>query len=160
MTAILGPNGSGKSTILHALASVYQPKDVGENRKFNDFFPRSPDAEWNGSNLIITHSYRRGTETKNKEEEAFGKADENGSRWTKIYARCPFREIYYIGIDSCVPMIKSGKVKGSSKINYVTTVLEGAQENNLLEKASDVLNKKYKKINENKLVNGKKLIGV
>lgn len=66
VTAILGPNGSGKSTILHALASVYQPKDVGENRKFNDFFPRSPDAEWNGSNLIITHSYRRGTETKRR----------------------------------------------------------------------------------------------
>lgn len=160
VTAILGPNGSGKSTILHALASVYQPKDFGENRKFNDFFPRSPDAEWNGSNLIITHSYRRGTETKNKEEEAFGKADENGSRWTKIYARRPFREIYYIGIDSCVPMIESEKVKGSSKINYVTTVLEGVQANNLLEKASDVLNKKYTKINENKLVNGKKLIGV
>lgn len=160
VTAILGPNGSGKSTILHALASVYQPKDAGENRKFNDFFPRSPDAEWNGSNLVITHSYRRGTETKNKEEESFGKADENGSRWTKIYARRPFREIYYIGIESCVPMIESEKVKGSSKINYVTTVLEGVQANNLLEKASEVLNKRYIKINENKLSNGKKLIGV
>lgn len=37
VTAIFGPNGSGKSTILHALASLFQPEDNGENYRFSDF---------------------------------------------------------------------------------------------------------------------------
>lgn len=41
VTAIFGPNGSGKSTILHALASLFQPEDNGENYRFQ-IFPSQP----------------------------------------------------------------------------------------------------------------------
>ena len=58
LTAILGPNGSGKSTILHAIAGIYRPEDgqPGEDHKLMDFFPRSPDAEWNGIEFQFTYT--------------------------------------------------------------------------------------------------------
>ncbi|UPZ08721.1 hypothetical protein [Escherichia coli] len=39
----------------------------------------------------------------------YGKADVRGSRWIQIYARRPLREVYYLGIDKCVPIIESEK---------------------------------------------------
>ena len=158
VTAIFGPNGSGKSTILHAMASLYQPEESGENYRFIDFFPRSPDAEWNGSHLEVTHSYRKGKDIFNNELDFYGKAEQKGSRWIKIYARRPFREIYYIGIGQCVPMIESEK--NNNNVNYVTTNLQGDHANILLHKASDILNKRYNSINQHELQNGKTFIGV
>lgn len=158
VTAIFGPNGSGKSTILHAMASLYQPEDNGENYRFIDFFPRSPDAEWNGSHLEVTHSYRRGKDEYQDQLDIYGKSEQKGSRWIKIYARRPFREVYYIGIGQCVPMIESEK--NNNNVNYVTTNLQGEHTNILLHKASDVLNKRYSSINQHELQNGKTFIGV
>ncbi|WP_240353936.1 AAA family ATPase [Pectobacterium brasiliense] len=158
VTAIFGPNGSGKSTILHAMASLYQPEDKGENYRFIDFFPRSPDAEWNGSHLEITHSYRKGKDEFHNESDFYGKSEQKGSRWIKIYARRPFREVYYIGIGQCVPMIESEK--NNNNINYITTSLKGEHANILLHKASDILNKRYSSINQHELQNGKTFIGV
>lgn len=73
LTAILGPNGCGKSTVLHALACCYQPIDESQsiNYKFSYFFPPTTDFNWQGSNLIMTHSYRVGRKelpTQNSEE--------------------------------------------------------------------------------------------
>ena len=61
LTAILGPNGSGKSTILHAIASIYMPEKgfPGEDHRLMHFFPRSPHAEWNGSDFIVNLTYRK-----------------------------------------------------------------------------------------------------
>lgn len=157
VTAIFGPNGSGKSTILHAMASLYQPEDKGENYRFIDFFPRSPDAEWNGSHIEVTHTYRKGEDEFVNESDFYGKSEQNGSRWLKIYARRPFREVYYIGIGQCVPMIESER---NNNVNYITTGLKGDHINTLLHKASDVLNKKYNSINQHELQNGKTFIGV
>ncbi|HHK8359586.1 TPA: ATP/GTP-binding protein, partial [Serratia marcescens] len=158
VTAIFGPNGSGKSTILHALASLFQPEDNGENYRFSDFFPRNPDAEWNGSYLEVTHSYRKGKEKFEKELDSYGKAEQKGSRWTKIYARRPYREVYYMGIGQCVPMIESEK--NNSSINYITINLKGEHESILLRKASDILNRKYSSFNKHELQSGKTCIGV
>jgi len=58
VTAILGPNGNGKSTILHALACSFAPIGDGENYKFSSFFLPNTDAQWNGSELEIIHSFR------------------------------------------------------------------------------------------------------
>lgn len=158
VTGIFGPNGSGKSTILHAIASLFQPEESGDNYRFIDFFPRSPDAEWNGSYLKVTHSYRKGKDECINESDVYGKAEQKGSRWTKIYARRPFREVYYVGIGQCVPMIESEK--NNNNVNYITTNLQGQHINVLLQKASDILNKKYNSINEHVLPNGKTFIGV
>lgn len=107
VTAILGPNGNGKSTILHAIACVYQPVTNGENHKFSEFFLPNTDALWNDSNLEITHSFRDGREVHDNIMTIYEKM----ARWTPIYARRPKREVYYIGIDKCVPMIELEKNK-------------------------------------------------
>lgn len=159
LTAILGPNGSGKSTILHAIAGIYRPEDgqPGEDHKLMDFFPRSPDAEWNGSEFQITHTYRKGRELISDDKKSYGKADALGSRWVQIYARRPFREIYYLGIEKCVPIIESEK---KNNIKYETSNVSSEFINLLLRKASHVLNKTYTSFNHHKQPNGKFFIGV
>ncbi len=156
VTAILGPNGSGKSTILHAIACIYKPDENnnGEDHKLIEFFPRSPDSEWNGSRFSISINYRIEDKTFNNEEKIYGK---NGSRWQQIYARRPVREVYYLGIDKCVPMIESEK-KGN--VNYETTSLSDELSTIILNKASFILNKSYSVMNNHILPNGKRLIGV
>ncbi|MFM5836465.1 AAA family ATPase [Aeromonas caviae] len=159
LTAILGPNGSGKSSILHALAGVYMPeKDFpGEDNKLGDFFPRSPDSEWNGSSFLISMSYRRGRELINDEKKSYGKSEARGSRWVPIYARRPLREVYYLGIDKCVPMIESEK---KNSVQYVTSNVTNALVETILNKASQILNKRYTSLNSHLQPNGKKMIGV
>ncbi|MCR3963146.1 ATP-binding protein [Aeromonas veronii] len=159
LTAILGPNGSGKSSILHALAGVYMPeKDFpGEDNKLGDFFPRSPDSEWNGSSFLISMSYRRGRELIDDEKKSYGKSEARGSRWVPIYARRPLREVYYLGIDKCVPMIESEK---KNSVQYVTSNVTNALVETILNKASQILNKRYTSLNSHLQPNGKKMIGV
>ncbi|EPY3080976.1 hypothetical protein [Escherichia coli] len=48
----------------------------------------------------------------------YGKADTRGSRWIQIYARRPLKEVYYLGIDKCVPIIGSEK---KNNIQYETS---------------------------------------
>ncbi|EMQ0910302.1 AAA family ATPase [Klebsiella michiganensis] len=159
LTAILGPNGSGKSTILHALASIYMPEEgfPGEDNKLGDFFPRSPQAEWNGSNFSINITYRRDGVLTEKEIKNYGKADNRGSRWIQIYARRPMREVYYLGIDKCVPMIESEK---DNNVKYETSNVNNALIITMLEKASYILNKRYTSFNHHQKPNGSKFIGV
>lgn len=159
LTAILGPNGSGKSTILHAIAGIYRPEEgqPGEDHKLMDFFPRSPDAEWNGSEFHINHTYRRGRDLIENDEKSYGKADAVGSRWIQIYARRPLREVYYLGIEKCVPIIESEK---KNNIKYETSNVSSDFIDLLLRKSSHVLNKPYTSFNHHKQPNGKFFIGV
>ncbi|MBS4429256.1 ATP-binding cassette domain-containing protein [Pectobacterium punjabense] len=159
LTAILGPNGSGKSTILHALASVYMPEEgfSGEDHKLGDFFPRSPQAEWNGSNFNVNISYRRDGILIDSDIKNYGKADDRGSRWVQIYARRPMREVYYLGIDKCVPMIESEK---KNNVQYITSNVNSTLITTILSKASYILNKRYTSFNHHQKPNGTKFIGV
>ncbi|MFW5664016.1 MAG: AAA family ATPase, partial [Coleofasciculus sp.] len=102
LTAILGPNGCGKSTILHALACCYQPIDESKsiNYKFSYFFPPTTDFNWQGSNLIMTHSYRVG---RNEHESVETEYEKQADRWKPIYKRRPSRHVSFIGIKTCVP---------------------------------------------------------
>lgn len=159
LTAILGPNGSGKSTILHALASIYMPEEgfPGEDNKLGDFFPRSPQAEWNGSSFNINISYRRGAELIENENKNYGKSNNRGSRWVQIYARRPMREVYYLGIDKCVPMIESEK---NNNVKYETNNVSSVEITAMLAKASYILNKRYTSFNQHQKPNGSTFIGV
>lgn len=152
VTAILGPNGNGKSTVLHALACVYQPIARGENHKFSEFFLPNTDAQWNDSNLEITHSFRDGIEIHTNTI-----VYEKMARWTPIYARRPKREVYYIGIDKCVPMIEIEKKQ--AKINYETNAMEEDVFNIILQQASQILNRRYLRYNIH-TASGKDFIGV
>lgn len=153
VTAILGPNGNGKSTVLHALACAYQPVCIGENLKFSNFFLPSTDALWNESYMEITHTYRDGPTQHNSVKTIYEKT----SRWTPIYARQPKRNVFYIGIDKCVPMIETEKKQ--AKINYATNEVEEEIFTTILQKASEILNRRYLKYNIH-TASGKDFIGV
>ena len=153
VTAILGPNGNDKSTVLHALACAFQPIKFGENHKFSNFFLPSTDALWNDSELEITHSYRDGRSFHQNSKITYEKT----TRWKPIYARRPRRELFYIGIDKCVPMIELEKKQ--VKINYATSEINEEIFATILQKASKILNRRYSKYNIH-TSSGKNFIGV
>lgn len=153
VTAILGPNGNGKSTVLHALACAYQPVSAGENHKFSNFFLPNTDALWNDSYLEITHSYRDGQTLYTSVITTYEKT----ARWKPIYARQPKRELFYIGIDKCVPMIETEKKQ--AKINYATSEVATSMFPIILQKASEILSRRYLKYNIHN-ASGKDFIGV
>ena len=141
VTAILGPNGNGKSTVLHALACAFEPNTDGENYKFSSFFLPNTDALWNGSELEINHSYRDGKLMNERVIRIYRKTE---ARWTPRYKNRPKRDVIYIGIDKCVPMIESEKRK--AKINYSTQIVTEEIITTTLKKASLILKKKIFKI--------------
>lgn len=106
LTAIMGVNGAGKTTVIHALACVYQPDDggKGENHKFPEFFVPNTDSLWRGSELHVVNE----TEGKNGQRvvlpsRRYGK---DFDRWSPRYENRPKRNVYYIGIDTCLPEIE------------------------------------------------------
>jgi Fe-S cluster assembly ATPase SufC len=156
VTAILGPNGNGKSTILHALACCYKPinQEITTNYKFSDFFLPNPDAQWQGSELTLFHTYRNDKDVV-KDERVYAK---NSDRWTPRYSRRPERHVYYLGIDKCVPLIESEKQQ--TRVNYITTPLADHLTETLLTKASYIFNKTYTALNQHNAGKGKTYIGV
>ncbi|ONM43033.1 hypothetical protein BXT89_15045 [Halopseudomonas pachastrellae] len=154
VTAILGPNGNGKSTILHALACAFEPNGQGEDYKFSSFFLPNTDALWNGSKLEIVHSYRDDATMHDRAVRAYKKTN---VRWTPRYANRPKRDVFYIGIDKCVPMIESEKK--NAKINYSTKAVTEEVIETILSKASTILNREYSKYNIH-TASGKTFIGV
>jgi AAA15 family ATPase/GTPase len=153
VTAILGPNGNGKSTVLHVLASAYKPVNIGENHKFSNFFLPNTDALWNESYIEITHSYRDGQVVHDNVKTIYEKT----TRWMPVYARQPKRELFYIGIDKCVPMIETEKKQ--TKINYSTNEVAEDVFVIILQKASQILNRRYLKYNVH-TTPGKDFMGV
>lgn len=101
ITGIFGTNGSGKSTVLHALACVYQPvaNSTRKNFKFPHFFIPTTIDLWNGSQFIIKYDIINGAAMVLDIKEY----KKNRDRWSPRYQTRPRREVFYIGIDSCVP---------------------------------------------------------
>ena len=101
ITAIFGTNGSGKSTVLHALACLYQPVKDSTRKDFkfpNFFIPTTLDL-WNGSKFVIEYEMINGAEMLSSTKEYTKSSD----RWRPRYQTRPRREVFFIGIDSCVP---------------------------------------------------------
>ena len=101
ITGIFGTNGSGKSTVLHALACLYRPVDEStrKNFKFPHFFIPTTIDLWNGSQFTIEYKMINGNEMLSHTKEY----KKNRDRWSPRYQTRPSREVFYIGIDSCVP---------------------------------------------------------
>ena len=104
LTAIMGVNGIGKTTVIHALACIYQPDGNGENHKFPEFFVPNTDATWTGSELTVTNTVLLDKKQQGSlDEEEYKKNDD---RWAPRYTSRPKRNVYYIGIDTCLPEIE------------------------------------------------------
>lgn len=188
ITAILGPNGSGKSTILHALAGCFRSLEKDQqNYKFCDFFLPHPDGEWTGNELTITHTYRKESERYSNVETEFVHLGEShpikitkestkelkeylyskpSIQWFPPFPYRPIRDVEYIGIDSCVPLIEIEKQSiveeftESIDYYYETKKIDDNIAKIIREKASYCLNKNYTTYNIHESSNGKRFIGV
>lgn len=139
LTAIMGVNGSGKTTVIHALACLYQPDGDGENHKFPEFFVPNTDALWKGSELQVVNEK---VSSKDKPEILQSRRySKNFDRWSPRYEYRPKRNVYYIGIDTCLPDIE--KRNTTSRIMYKSELLEDKQSKDIIEKSGAILNKDY-----------------
>ncbi len=137
VVALMGVNGSGKSTILHALACIYKPYEKGEDYKFSYFFTPNPDASWAGS-CFTTVNYDF-----SEKKSYLKKYEKQGSRWIK-YASRPTRDVYFLGISSCIPEIELEKK--TSFINYTSKALNDKLTKKVIFTASYILNKDYEEL--------------
>lgn len=157
LTAIMGVNGAGKTTVIHALACVYQPDDggKGENHKFPEFFVPNTDSLWRGSELHVVNE----TEGKNGQRvvlpsRRYGK---DFDRWSPRYENRPKRNVYYIGIDTCLPEIE--KSTATSRIKYSSPKKTGRLADNIIRDSAYILNKPYQELLDNTYQN-KHFLGV
>ena len=137
LTAIMGINGAGKSTILHALACVYSRYEKGEDYKFSYFFTPNPDALWVNSSFRITNY------DENTDKEVTKHYKKNAKRWIN-YSKRPKRDVYYFGIDTCIPEIE--REKKTTYINYVSNDEQGKHVDNILKDASYIMQIEYEKL--------------
>lgn len=146
LTAIMGVNGSGKTTVIHALACAYQPpeKGNGENHKFSDFFVPNTDALWKGSEFYIVNQSIAKNKVKISPSRKYEKAVD---RWKPRYGDRPKRNVYYIGIDSCLPEIEKNTTQ--TRINYTSIRKEDTISKKVIKDAAAILNKNYQTLLEN-----------
>lgn len=146
LTAIMGVNGSGKTTVIHALACAYQPPEdgKGENHKFSDFFVPNTDALWQGSEFFIINEKEDRGRTTVLPARKYGKAFD---RWSPRYGDRPKRNIYYIGIDSCLPEIE--KKSTQNRIIYSSCRKEDRLSRRVIRDAAVILNKNYQALLDN-----------
>lgn len=146
LTAIMGVNGSGKTTVIHALACAYQPPEggKGENHRFSDFFVPNTDALWQGSEFYIVNEKIEKNKTTILPSRKYVKAFD---RWNPRYGDRPKRNIYYIGIDSCLPEIEKSNTQ--NRIIYSSRRKEDRLSQKLIRDAAAILNKSYQSLMEN-----------
>lgn len=155
LTAIMGVNGCGKTTVLHALACVFKPYEKGENYRFSYFFTPNPDTSWCNSKLSICYTIQ----SKGKGEEVFSKEYTKSDRWTPKYDRRPARDVFYIGIGTCLPEIEI--TSATTRINYKTEELHGKVDDDIRTRAAYILNKNYEVLTTNTTYSNRKaMMGV
>lgn len=122
VTAILGKNGCGKSTLLQAIYCLYRPTEeqyrlyyqrhaVNQweeipDSKFSHFFKNIDGTRWTDSELHANMTWRENARIISHPNKLYKK---NNQRWSPRMTKKPVREIYYIGINTCVPAIEKAK---------------------------------------------------
>lgn len=147
LTAIMGVNGAGKTTVIHALACVYRPDEngKGEDHHFPEFFVPNTDALWSGSEFLVANKMEKKKQTWEKlPVREYSKASD---RWKPRYDNRPKRNVYYIGIDTCLPEIE--KNVNNSRIQYTSETRSDKTSKKVLEAAALVLNKDYSSLVDN-----------
>lgn len=145
ITGIFGVNGCGKSTIIHSLLCLFKPTDEDTHRanyKFSQYFTHTSLSKWIGSKFKICHSYRDGQTESQNVTRTYSKAD----RWKPRYDGRPSRNVYFIGINTCVPEIEIEKSTSMIRLNGI---LLNDQISNLIKtKAEYILNRTYNEYND------------
>lgn len=157
LTAIMGVNGSGKTTVIHALACAYQPTEGGhgENHRFSDFFIPNTDALWMGSEFHIVNER---IDNKKKSTILPSRSyKKTFDRWTPRYADRPKRNVYYIGIDTCLPEIE--RQTSQTRISYSSTIKDDKISKKIIDESAYILNKEYEMLMDN-IFQKKHLTGV
>lgn len=140
VTGIFGVNGSGKSTIIHALLCIFKPKSNDSNKmdyRFNQFFIPTTHSRYNGSNFSVTHSFREASKEFNKIQRQYSK----DNRWKPRYDDRPDRDVYFLGISTCVPEVET--LNTASIIKFQTTIKSDPVSNLIRQKAGYILNRDY-----------------
>lgn len=151
----MGVNGSGKTTVIHALACIYQPDANGENHKFPEFFVPNTDALWQGSEF---HVINENENNKGKRVTLPSRRySKDFDRWSPRYINRPKRNIYYVGIDTCLPEIE--KETTTNRIIYESSQLTDKISSKVASISAYILNKDYNCLIDN-LYNRKHFIGV
>ncbi|EGU6977734.1 ATP-binding protein [Vibrio parahaemolyticus] len=159
VTAILGANCIGKSSLLHALASCYQPEEGerSENHRMSEYLKPNPHALWNSTKFDIRYEYidRATPQETVTQTKVYEKTND---RWKPIYARRPYRCVFYVGIHTTLPIleyinfIKNKSSIGSQRIRYETSELTDDMHRLVKEKAGYVLNKNYTHIYKHRIL--------
>lgn len=145
ITGIFGVNGCGKSTIIHSLLCLFKPNDEDrfrDNYKFSQFFTHTSLSKWQGSKFEICHSYRDEQVIYPEILRAYSKAD----RWKPRYDARPPRNVYYIGINTCVPEIEIEKSISMIRLNG--RLLNDRISNLIKRNAEYILNRTYDEYND------------
>jgi AAA15 family ATPase/GTPase len=138
VTGIFGPNGCGKSTILHTLLCLYKPKlnSSLQDYKYSNFFISVDDNKWIGSKFSYSGSFsingnvRNFTKTINKTK----------NRWLHDYGERPDRDIYFIGINTCVPEVEIDNHESIKLVDQVTAINHSED---IIKAARDIMNFNY-----------------
>lgn len=141
VTGIFGPNGCGKSTILHTLLCLYKPKNPGQqNFRYSNFFISVDGHKWIGSKFTYEGSFsEEGT------RKPFSRTiHKKENRWLKDYSRRPDRDVFFIGINTCLPDVENEKAE-SIHLNPRPILIKNDRE--VLRIASDVMNFNYQACN-------------
>ena len=153
VTAILGRNGSGKSTVLQAIYCMYRPKPFQYEQytrrrkynqfeeipdsKFSHFFKQVDGTRWTNSLLYAHLGWREAANV----IEVIRLYKKSRERWSPRMATKPEREIYYIGVNTCVPAIERAKKGMVTYSTNHTSELQHADE--IRDAASRIMGYQY-----------------
>lgn len=157
VTCLFGSNGIGKSSVLSVLRCVFQPTDrrkAGkkglpstyaekkkldvQNENFNAFC-LSPQERWDNTSIAL--ALTDWNDDAKHTRYTFSK--KGAQRWKPEMRQRPCKRVYYMGLDSCVPIIEQDGSKKARKkrMKYYAGILNNDIE--IAQSLSSVLGKSF-----------------
>ena len=104
VTGIFGANSVGKTTLIYTLLCIYKAPAGRKNFNFGAFFKRCREHEFDYTQIKAKVQFRNLRDVKDL-EYVYQKSP-GSDRWTPKTSSRPERNVYYLGISSCVPSIE------------------------------------------------------
>lgn len=116
VTGIFGANSVGKTTLIYTLLCIYKAPAGRKNFNFGAFFKRCREHEFDYTQIKAKVHFRNLRDVKDL-EYVYQKSP-GSDRWTPKTSSRPERNVYYLGISSCVPSIEE-EIKVTQKYSYI-----------------------------------------